>query len=203
MHDKYSLSLATGGLFHPESVLVTALYLELKDWQAVRDQVAAQNLLQARTQSSSARICREIVARLKTLNDPMLHLLVETHHQEQGYMLWLAACRRYRFVSDFAVDVLHERFTALKRDLNYEDFDAFFNRKSEWHPELDALRPDTRNKWRRVLFKMLREADLLTVNHSINAAPLSRRLIELISRDNVMELSYFPIFEADVKRMLQ
>jgi hypothetical protein len=50
---------------------------------------------------------------------------------------------------------------------------------------------------------MLREADLLTVSHSINAAPLSRRLIELISRDNVMELTYFPIFEADVKRMLQ
>jgi len=85
--------------------------------------------------------------------------------------------------------------------LSHEDFDSFFNRKSEWHSELDEVRPATRKKLRQVLFKMLREADLLTANNMINAAMLSPRLIDVISLANRRDVLYFPAFESDLKGM--
>ena len=82
-----------------------------------------------------------------------------------------------------------------------EDFDSFFNRKSEWHLELDEITPATRGKLRQVLFKILREADLLTANNMIHAAMLSPRLLDLIHQGSRRDILHFPVFESDVKGM--
>lgn len=193
--ERYSLSFTAGGLFHRESVELATLFLDLHDWNAVRGEVLAGNLLQARTLSSSKRICREICSRLKTLDHQQLDLLVHGTAQEQGYLLWVAACRRYPFIADFAIEVIRERYLSLKADLHYEDFDAFFNKKSEWHSELDALRPATRNKLRQVLFKMLHEAGLLTVNNTINPAMPSPRLVNVIAQGKQPDVLVLPVFE--------
>ena len=195
------MSFTTGGLFHRESVKFAELYLELGDWDATREEIIRQNVLQARTLNTSKRICREVISRLKTMSIEELSFLVETNRQDQAYLLWLAICRRYRFIGDFAVEVIRERFISLKTDLNYVDFDSFFNRKSEWHAELDEVQPSTRGKLRQVLFKMLREADLLTENHLFNAAILSPNLLEVISRSGGQEILYFPLFESNLKEM--
>ena len=195
-NDKYCMSFTTGGLFHHESVNLTVLYLDIKDWNAVRAEVIAENLLQARTLNSSRRVCREIISRLKTLDSGELDLLVASNPREQGYLLWLAVCRRYGFIADFAVEVMRERYFTFKTDLNYADFDTFFNGKSEWHAELDQLRSTTRNKLRQVLFKILHEADLLTANNTIKAAMLSPGFVEEISRGNRRDFFFFPAFEA-------
>ncbi len=200
-NDRYIMSFSTGGLFHRESVKLVELYLDLYDWESVRDKVIAENLLQTRTLNTLKRVCREIGSRLKTLSQSELEFFVEGNHQEQAYILWLAVCRRYRFIADFAIEVLRERFITLKTDLNYEDFDSFFNRKSEWHMELDEITPATRGKLRQVLFKMLREADLLTANNMINAAMLSPRLLELIHQGSRRDVLFFPVFESDLKGM--
>lgn len=202
-NDRYIMSFSTGGLFHLESVKLAALYLELGDWGLAKDKVLSDNLLQARTLSTLNRNCREIISRLKALSPAEIEFLVDANHQEQAYLLWLAACRRYSFIADFAVEVLRERYITLKADLNHEDFDSFFNRKSEWHSELDEISPSTRNKLRQVLFKILREADLLTANNMINAAMLSPRLLEVIHQGSRRDVLYFPLFESDLKGMAQ
>ncbi|MGN5009220.1 DUF1819 family protein [Aeromonas sp. 96A] len=197
------MSFTTGSLFHRESVELTALYLDLGDWSSVRDKVIADNLLQTRTLNTLKRVCREIISRLRTLTLGELEFLVEGSHQEQAYLLWLAVCRRYRFIADFAVEVLRERYITLKSDLTHEDFDSFFNRKSEWHLELDGITSATRGKLRQVLFKMLREADLLTANSMIHTAMLSPRLLSLIQQGSRRDILHFPVFESDVKGMKQ
>lgn len=198
--DRYSMSFTTGSLFHHESIKLAALYLDLGDWKSVRDKVIAENLLQARTLNTLKRVCREVVSRLKKLSQSELELLVESSHQAQAYLLWLAVCRRYRFIADFAVEVLRERYIMLKTDLAHEDFDSFFNRKSEWHLELDEISPATRSKSRQVLFKILRETDLLTADNMINAAILSPKLLDVIHRGSRRDVLYFPAFEADLKK---
>ncbi|MCB1986213.1 MAG: DUF1819 family protein, partial [Nitrosomonas sp.] len=202
-HDRYIMSFTTGGLFHRESEKLAGLYLEFRDWIVVRNKVIDENLLQARTLNTQKRICREVIARLKTFSTEELGFLIDASRQEQIYLLWIAACRRYKFIADFAVEVLRERFITLKTDLNHEDFDAFLNRKSEWHTELDEIRPTTRNKLRQVLFKMLHEAGLLTANNMINTTILTPKLIDLVVRTNRRDLLYFPIFESDLKRIAQ
>ncbi|WP_204800513.1 DUF1819 family protein [Nitrosomonas nitrosa] len=195
------MSFTTGGLFHRESAKLAALYLNLGDWNSVRDKVITENLLQTRTLNTLKRVCREVVSRLRTLSQDELEFLVESNHQEQAYLLWLAICRRYKFIADFAVEVLRERYITLKADLTFDDFDSFFNRKSEWHLELDEITPATRSKLRQVLFRILHEADLLTTNNMINAAMLSPRLLKMIHQGNRRDVLYFPVFELDLKGM--
>jgi len=193
------MSFTTGSLFHRESVKLAELYLDHGDWSAVREKVIAENLLQTRTLNTLKRVCREVISRIRTLTQTELAFLVEASHQEQAYLLWIAVCRRYRFIADFAVEVLRERYITLKTDLTYEDFNSFFNRKSEWHPELDVITPATRSKLRQVLFKILRETDLLRANNIINTAMLSPGLLELINQTGCMNMLHFPVFESDMK----
>lgn len=196
------MSFTTGSLFHRESVNLASLYLEIKDWNAVRDKVISANLLQTRTLNTSKRVCCEIISRLNKLSLNELDFLVKASPQEQGYLLWLSVCRRYNFIADFAVEVLRERYISLKTDLSHADFDSFFNKKSEWHTELDEIRPATRTKLRQVLFKILREADLLTKNYTINAAMISPRLIDVLFQGNRRDILFFPAFESDLKGMV-
>jgi hypothetical protein len=202
-NERYSMSFTTGSLFHRESVKLAELYLDLGDWNSVRNKVIAENLLQARALNTLKRVCREVISRLKTLNTAELEFLIDGNPQEQGYLLWLAVCRRYRFIADFAVEVLRERYITLKTDLSFDDFDSFFNQKSEWHAELDEIRPTTRSKLRWVLFKILRQTDLLTVNNIIKGAMLSPRLLDVIPKVSRRDVLYFPVFESDLKWMAQ
>jgi len=195
------MSFTTGGLFLRESVELATLYLSLGDWDAVRKEAIADNLLQARTQSTLKRVSREVVSRLKVLNSDEVEFLVEGTQQEQAHLLWIAVCRLYKFIAEFAVEVIRERYLTLKTDLNHEDFDSFFNRKSEWHSELDILSPATRKKLRQVLFRILREADLLAPNKVINAAMLSPGLLNVLSKEHRQDIMYFPVFESDLKGM--
>lgn len=202
-NEKYSMSFTTGGLFHCESVKIAELYLELKDWDAVRDKILSDNLLQTRALNTAKRVSREIVSRLRKLSSPELDFLVHASFQEQAYLLWIAVCRRYKFIEEFAIEVLRERYLSLKTDLRYEDFDSFFNRKADWAEELDQIQPATRNKLRQVTFKILREADLLTVNNTINTVMLSPSLLETIHHGSGRDALIFPTFGSDLRTVAQ
>ncbi|WP_427551201.1 DUF1819 family protein [Methylomonas sp. MS20] len=197
--ERYCMSFTTGGLFHHESVKIASLYLEFRDWEVTRDEVIRENVLQARALNTSKRVCREVISRLKTLSLNELSFLVKADRQNQAYLLWVAICRRYQFIADFAVEVIRERFLSLKADLNPIEFDTFYNRKSEWHQELDKIQPSTRGKLRQVLFKMLKEANLLTEKQVINAAMLSPELKALISQSTGQECMVLPTLEINFK----
>ena len=197
--DKYSLSFTTGALFHRESVMLAQLYLDHGDWISVRDTVLRENLLQTRTMNTLKRVSREVVSRLKLLSSVELQYLVDGSDQEQAYLLWLAVCRRYRFNADFAEEMVRERYITLKTDLTYEDYDSFYGRKSEWHSELNQVSPATKGKLRQVLFKMLREAGLLSAENIINAAMLSPRFLEMIDSGNNRDVFHFPIHDSELK----
>ncbi|MEX2488614.1 MAG: DUF1819 family protein [Pseudomonadales bacterium] len=198
---RYRISFTSGSLYHRESMKLAELYLSVKDWDEVRIQALSSNLLQTRTESTAKRTCREAIARLKTLDDTELAFFSDTNHQDQAHLLWIAVCRLYRLVADFAVEVLHEHFLAMKLDLSFEDYDAFYNRKSEWHDELDNASASTRDKLRQVLFRMLREAGLISKENTINSVLLSPAFTQLIRHNNPDEFLYFPIFESDLKEM--
>jgi hypothetical protein len=195
------MSFTAGSIFFQESVKFAELYLEFGNWDETKNYIIHQNILQARTLNTSKRICTEIISRLKKMNKQELEFLLDSNSQDQAYLLWLAICRRYQFIGDFAIEVLRERFISLKTDLNYIDFDSFFNQKSEWHVELENIKSSTRNKLRQVLFKILREADLLTENNLINVATLSPSLIEIICQNDKREILYFPLFESNLQGM--
>lgn len=191
----YSMSFTTGGLFLHDAITFARMYQTGRDWEAVKKQVLADNILQTRTLKSAHRIAYEIIKRLRHLSDRELEILCDGDIQEQKHILWLAVCREYRFIAAFASEVMRERLISLQNDLRPEEFDFFLNRKAEWHEEIETLSQTTRAKLRQVLFKMLREAEFLNANFTINPVMLSPKLIEAIPAEHQNELAVFPVFE--------
>ena len=189
------MSFTAGALLQSESVTIAKLYLELGSWNEVKDKAIANNVLQSRAVSTLKRISYEVISRLSTLTSEELILLVNSSHKDQAYLIWMAVCRHHKFIADFAIEVLRERFITFKPDLQYSDFDVFFNRKCDWHSELDGLSISTKKKLRQVLFKMLREADFLDGKNNIQATILSPRLLDVIERSGGRDIMYFTVSE--------
>ncbi len=200
--DSYSMSFTSGALLYQESLTVAQLYAEMDDWDAVRDRVLDDNLLRMRTTNSSKRIFQEVASRLKCLTPAELTLLRTGSQQEQRHLLWLAICKRYRFIYDFAVEVMREKFIRLDFALSYDAYDIFFNDKAEWHAEVAGVAESTRKKLRQVLFKMLREANLLTQEDQILPVVLSPRTLDVIVADDPTYLMVFPIPPAEIQEWI-
>lgn len=188
----YLMSFGTGGLFINESVAIARLHDDGADWDATSVIAREGGAFPVRKVSSARRSIREIVNRLKRLSPNELLLLVEGQRREQSALLWLATCRAYRFIAEFAVEVLSDRFLSMRTDLTYNDFDRFYTAKEEWSAKLAALSPSTRCKLRAVLFRLMREAEIISSDHQILSAMLSSRLLALIEAGNPEELRYFP-----------
>jgi hypothetical protein len=200
--NRYSMSFTSGALLYQESLGVANLLEKVGDWDVVRERVMKDNLLQMRTLNASKRIFREVASRLKQLTPAELALLRTGTRQEQNHLLWLAICKRYRFIYDFAADVVREKFLRLDFDLSYDAYDVFFNNKAEWHPEVEGVAESTRKKLRQVLFKMMREANLLTQDNQILPAMPTPREIKVITADSPSYLLAFPISPTEVQEWL-
>ncbi|UZE85846.1 DUF1819 family protein [Pseudomonas viciae] len=203
MAECYRLSFTTGGLFLQEAPLVVERYLALRDWKQTREQVRGENLLQVRTATAATRISKELIARLELLDPEELEFLVDGSLREQGYLLWAATCRRYAFIRDFACEVLREHYLLMRRQLTTSDYEAFCNAKALWHAELDELASSTHSKLRQNLFRMLRDADLVSAQHQIQPALISPALAHLLARHGNEQLLIFPATDHEIKRWLQ
>ena len=201
--ERYRLSFTTGGIFLQEAPLVVERYLALRDWVQTRAEIRSQNLLQVRTASAALRLSKELVARLECLELPELEELREASLRDRGYLLWTAACRRYAFIHDFAVDVLREHYLLLRRQISFGDYDAYYNSKALWHTELDEIALSTQHKLRQNVFRMLREADLISDQKHIQPAMLSPRLAQLLARRGREELLVFPATDNEIQRWLK
>ncbi|MEF3322203.1 MULTISPECIES: DUF1819 family protein [Gulosibacter] len=190
-HDRYALSFTSGALLAREAVIATPLFLETQDWGSVRDRLCSDNMLQTRTASSSVRLAREVAQRLATLSLPELELLRDASPTERGHLMWVAACRRYALVGDFAEEVVRERFLLFTPSLGYGDFDSFVREKTLWHPELAEVKDSTLLKLRSTVFRMLFEAGLVTGGEIVHAA-LSERIRDVLEARAPSDLRYFP-----------
>lgn len=200
---KYILSFTACGVLKHESIRLAQLYIELKDWDAVREQAVSQNVLQSRTASSLKRLAQELCLRLQTLSEEQILVLISGTDQEQQNMLWLAICKRHDYIREFMIDVIREKCRGLDYDLTSYDYDSFFNAKSEWHPELDQLSHSTQAKLKQVLFRILREVGITSKGNRINQQVLTPTVIRAIMHDNADLIYLFPIPEAQIAEIIR
>ena len=203
MVEPYRLSFTTGGLFINESEDAARRYLQAGNWDAARAEVRTENTLQVRTAAAALRISKEIVARLETLSKEEVSFLVECSATDRVHLLWSAVSRRYSFIQEFARDVLREHFVLMRRQILLSDFDAFYNQKALWHPELDQLAKSTQSKLRQNLFRMMRDAGYINDQYTIAPAMLTPALAQLLAKNGDASLLIFPVSDLDIKRWLQ
>jgi hypothetical protein len=175
-----------------EADVIVAEYLRTRDWVTVRQTVIEQNLLQARTTSSSVRVTRETIQRLGVFDDSELELFAESSLTERRHLMWAAACRRYELIGDFAEEVVRERFLLMTPTLGIDDFERFMRNKGLWHPELDELKASTRAKLRQCVFRMLHEVGLRSEEGAILPAVLSERVHEALAARGPSDIRFFP-----------
>jgi len=189
----YKMSFATGGLLLNESVEVARLHVSTEAWDVTLLHALEEGITSLPKAASRRRTLREIVNRISMLDEAELEFLVDgADRQDQQALLWLAACRAYRFVREFATEVIHERFLSFHFDLPLDSFDVLFSAKAEWDEGLAGISPTTRSKLRQVLFRIMREANVISNDNRILSAYVSPRLKSMLVEKSPKDLILFP-----------
>jgi Putative inner membrane protein (DUF1819) len=186
----YRMSFGTGGLYVIEARKLLAMYQDLKSWNEVIELAVTENLLQFKSSASTRRAVREIVTRLRNLSHSEIDFYLAADPSDQAVLAWLAVCRTYKFVADFIDQVVREAFSSYRFELGLSAFDIFFEDQKSDHPELDGITENTRRKLRQILFRMMREAGILTKQGQITGCRPSARLALLLDKEKVEYANY-------------
>ena len=191
-------------LMFPLSSEMISLYDEEKDWLSVRKIAIEENLAQKNAISSRERYVDEVLSRVRYLSESEIsYFLNQANDNEQHLLLWIALCRSNRLVREFAVKLLRESFLNFKTEVSFDDFDAFYFDLSSSNSELDNVSTQMKNKIRGRIINSAKEAGLLTKDNFIQPVFLSADFCKCVSDNSLNDLSFLPIYDADIKRLLQ
>jgi len=199
----YRMSFTSASLLVQESIRIAETYQSLHDWKSVQQEAFNKNLLQARKSTSAKRNIYEICGRLQLLSEDQFLLLLEGSRSDQIAMLWIAVCKRYKFIEEFAREVIRDKYLKLDFLISHDDYDVFFNSKAGWDDELDSLSESTVKKLRQVTFRLLHETEILSSGNVINPATLSPETVKVILSDDPSLLEVFPVSDINIQEWVQ
>lgn len=194
----YKMSFSTGGLFLNETLAVARMHVAGEPWSATIERALTEGATSLPKAASQRRTLREIANRVSMLSDVQRdYFVTEADRDDQLALLWMATCRAYRFVNEFAIEVVRERYLSFHLDLPLETFDILFAAKAEWDDGLARISPSTRAKLRQVLFRIMREAHVISNDNRIQSAILSSRLKGMLEVECPTDLVLFPGLSPD------
>lgn len=176
LSERYRLSFTVGGLLAAQGQSVASVLMEeMTEAEAAdafpsesllertRSRAVETNVLAIRTRAANVRMVREVVKRLSALTTGELRYVADagTPLPDCCALMWVAMCRYYALVGEFAAEVLRDRYLLGALTVTHEDYDRFMLGKSMWHPELEKLSPSTVAKLRSNVFRAMAEAGLL------------------------------------------
>ena len=188
---RYRLSFTAGALLPSEMAELARAYERLGDWDGVARAVRTEGILGYQAAKTAERIGAELIGRLRELDAPLLDRLRVCIPEERRMVAWVACCRHYSFVREFATEVVRERFLAGSPSVAKSDYLSFFERKEAQHPELASVSESTRDKLRQVLFRMFFDAGILAKGGSILPVSIPEPLLSLLDRADAL---CFPVF---------
>ncbi len=174
----YRMSFGTGGAHLNESVALANLRIAGATWEAV---AASIEVFAVRKEASAKRLVRELTSRLCRLDNNDIALLCAGDRMEQQALLWLAICRTYRFIREWAQEILVDRAQSYQLQIGYADYDRFWREKAEQSPELAVLTLSTQAKLRAVLFRLMRETGITDDSGRLSATSLPPRVADLLA----------------------
>lgn len=163
----------------------------------VRQQALDDNVLYIRTQSANVRMVSEVLKRLSTLSDQEIQFLADPDTMADDYraLMWVAMCRYYALVGQFAHEVLRDHYLLGMTTVTRNDYDRFILDKAMWHQELEELSSTTAAKLRSNLFKAMMEAGLIEQHSDTLLPSLLSRSVTGILEKRPESFLYFPLRE--------
>ena len=219
-NERYRLSFTVGGLLAEQGRIIAALFSGDRGEHVnpdsdpanrtteveheigeritrIRKQAIEENVFSIRTRSANSRVVSEVLKRLSALTETEIHYLADddTPASDRQALMWVAMCRYYALVGEFANEVLRERYLMGFSTLNKDDYDRFIQAKSMWHPELEELSALTAGKLRSNVFKAMSEAELWEKESDTLLPSLLSKSVTAILENRPESFRFFPTRE--------
>jgi hypothetical protein len=178
MPKRYRFSFTAASLQVP---LMIELAMKIIEQEITPDQLMPEDIGKERSKTNK-RGLTEMKIRLNTLLREEIELLAYGDANEQRYISLIAFARSYLFFRDFVIEVIAEKIVVFDFYLTDMDYNAFFNKKTLDHPEADDLTDSTKDKIKRVCFKVLELGGLINniKERKIIIPILSQRLSSIL-----------------------
>lgn len=189
----YRLSYTAASLYVKETVSISIIYKKYSDKKALISEVLRLDLLPKNKTASADRMLKEMLIRIQQLTSGQLDLLGDADFATQKQLCFLAVCKAYRFILDFAIEVMRTKYLVFDYQIIESDYKVFFYEKMLSHPELERLSESTAKKLKQVMFRMMEQADLIDAAGTKVIQPqyLHPDLIGVIVQDNPEYLKLF------------
>lgn len=177
MKKTYKIGFARSALLR-ESVIIAQLFIKMRDWICIKQEINRENTLQARTVRSSDIVFSEIQKRLSLLSEKQIELIAEDFPADVRQLIWIAICKQYPFIGDFSMEVFAPAASAGRLEINHDDYSHFFSSKADWHPELESVTDKTRSNARQTLFQIMRQCELISESNQIIPQIVSKAVVQ-------------------------
>lgn len=194
--NRYKFSFTAASLRLNE-MIYTARNLDfLKDDELIKELGAGKS-------STGRRMFIELKNRINKLTPSQRKLLAEGDLIIQKQIAFLAICKSYSFIRDFAIEVLREKVLLFDYQLTEGEYLTFFRQKSENHVEMENLSDLSRYKVKQVTFKILEQAGIIDNIKYKNIQPqlLDDSCVRAIINDNKELLKLFFWSDLDIKNI--
>jgi len=202
IESKYILSFTAASLRLNEMVKVAKAAQEedITDLATVKESGVVFGSVKNRT---TDREFREIRKRLETLTTDQKNILIHGDLNSQKQIAFLAVCKHYAFIREFAIEVIRDKALVFDYQLHESDYNSFINNKISLHPELEKFSESTRKKAKQVMFRILEQAGIINnaVEKTIQPQILQQDVINALLKEDPMWLKIFMMSDRDIKQL--
>lgn len=166
----YNAEISAGSFLLPESRRIAKLLLMHPTDEQWDEALKGENLLQKKP-ATARRQARLIRNRLGRLDEEGLRLVAEGEGELCGQMLFAAATRHSRLLSDFMRDVYAADLQRLERTLSHRQWEGFLSECAHRDGAVAAWAATTRKKLLQVIVRILAEAKFLDSTRRMGLTP--------------------------------
>ncbi len=159
--NKYSTAFSSGSLLFKES---DAIINNISDPASFMkgEEIIDYSCIPINSEASKKRMGGEVTKRLMNLKDPQfIYQYRAGSRQDKLLILFYAACRTYRLISDFMLQTVLKKWHNLDIEITTDDFKNFLYIQMDKHPELENLTPLTIKNRSNTVIRMLKELGLI------------------------------------------
>lgn len=197
---KYSFGFNAASLRLNETINIERIFREggYSDYSEIENR---EEIIGKGNKRTSIREFRELISRLKKLTPDQKSIILTGDLTAQKQIAFLGVCKHYRFIREFAVELLREKMLVYDFQLTDSDYLSFERKKGE----LDRLADSTKRKVKQVLLKILEQAGIIddVRNQRIQIQILGQTVTETIIKDNPDWLKIFLYNDGDIQKLKQ
>lgn len=174
---KYNLAFTAGALLYNESLHFIQAIDHTEDYLKNEFSVHS-DVLVTNAESSRKRIKSELDKRLKNLDVDYLNKFSLSMEQDQKVILFLAICKTYSIITEFALEVVFNKWKNFDNELSTYDFKYFLSSKLS-EEQLNSISEHSLYKLSQVAVKMFKDVGIFKED-KLSTVHISDELIDLL-----------------------